>query len=230
MKTIVKYALVAMMLMAFFYGNVSAQTVNFINDSDIPEDEIIDAQNRVLDKVSDFVKALEKLTCTDCGYSIETKKTICSDALTLFMGEGDPYPIKVEDRDGNYREVTAPAVIMEFIQSKWNQKKFSRKTKDYLKGLVKMPVVGKQRVKIGLADAIRIDNINKVSDSLFMAVVTIKIRTIRLNESESKIIYTDDTEKKIQVFMQRIEEEAPIGGKRVRWIIKLGDIHAVSVE
>lgn len=230
MKTMVKYAFIAMVSISLFHCTASAQTVNFINDSDIPADEIADAQNRVLDKVTDFVRALEKLTCTDCGYSKETKKTICSDALSLFMGDGDPYPVRVEDRNGVLREVTAPAVIMEFIQSKWNQKKFSRKTKEYLQNLAKMPVVGKQHVKIGLADAIRIDNINKVSDSLYMAVVTIKIRTIRLNESESKVLYTDDTEKKIEVFMQRIVEELPIGGKRVRWIIKLGDIHAVSVE
>lgn len=233
MNKSVKRLFVTLVMMCFVFNPVWSQDstrIEFINDSDIPSDELQEASMRVMDKVNDFVRSLGKLTCSDCGYSRETKKVICADALSLFMGEGNPYPVKLTDKDGNQRELTAPAVIMEFIQSKWNQRKFSKKTKDYLTSLSRNPVAGKQHVKIGMAKAARIDNVNKTDDGLYVATVTIKLRTIRLNEGETQVLYSDDTEKTVEVYMQRVETPTATGTTRVQWIIKLGDIHAVSVE
>ena len=235
MKTLIKKIFITMVMACLTIGSVCGQTeVEFINDTDIPTEELKEASTRVLDKVNDLVHYLGMMTCGSCGYSDNTKLDICTDALSLFMGNGDPYPVSVQiirGKDTIWEKQTAPAVAMQFIKSKWTPDSvITRLTKEYLNSLIHDPFAKKKHVKIGLAKAARIDNVNKTSDGHYVAIVTIKLRTIRLNQSESRIIYQDDTEKKVQVYMQRVETTTAMGTQMVQWIIKLGDIYAVKVE
>lgn len=238
MKIMTKKIFITLVMACLAVSPVLAQQtteVEFINDSDIPSEEIKEASARVVDKVNDFVHALSMLTCSKCGYSDSTKALICSDALALFLGEGDPYPVRIQrirGKDTMWVEQTAPAVAMQFLRSKWNPDTITRLTKEYLYSLINDPFSRKKHVTVGKAkgSSVRIDNVNKVADGLYVAIVTIKLRTIRLNQSETRILYQDDTEKKVEVYMQRVVTQTVSGHEIVQWIIKLGDIYAVKVE
>lgn len=229
MKTMVKYIFVVLVTFFFCCGTLSAQVIRIANDSSgIPQDEFEDVMANLKAKIKDFGDALEKLTCVDCGYSSSSKKAVAEDALVLFMGEGDPYLTKMADRYGVVRDIMAKPVEIEFITSKYNQKKTKQPMKRYLTNLANRPQVAKKSVRLDTVAGFRVDNITETGDGKWVAIVSVNVLT-EIYNAEDAIKYRDVTHKTIQVFLERIEEETLYGPNRVRWIIKLGDMKAEEI-
>ena len=229
MKTMIKYAFVALMTVFFCHGTLSAQVIRYVGDSNgIPQNEFEDVMVRLKEKVKDFGAALDKLTCIDCGYSSSSKKFVAEDALFLFIGEGNPYPTKMLDKNGVERDIMAKPVEIEFITSKYNQKKTKQTMKRYLTNLATRPSVVKKSVKLDTVAGFRVDNITPTGDGKWVAIVSVNVLT-EIYNAEDAIRYSDVTHKTIQVFLERIEVVSIYGPNRVRWIIKLGDMKAEEI-
>lgn len=202
-----------MFIVAFlFLGSISAPAQNELSD-----DERATIEQRVLEKIDDFVSYLPSIAAK--GNKPEAEKQLAlgyiAKALDLFIGEGNAYQYK--DANGNLR--THEPVKMQTTSR--GRRNLPQPMKRYLKRLMALPY---QKVEVSSCEAIRIDkhmypigNNRWAGNAVFMQVFRAT--------SDGRMLVNDTDEKQVTFYVDREEfATGPNGETSVVWTIKLGDM------
>lgn len=207
--------LLACVFVAFPMAGQTPMRSNGLTDAQI---ETI--QNRTKQKVEEFQAGMKKIA--DNSLPGANRKEHVLNTLDLFIGAGDPYDYYDELMD---QRVHNTGVKMQ-TTSVNSERKASQKLKSYIYKFYN-PNTGKSsmpysKIIIEAADAVRIDNIQKVGDHYeCIAYFTQKFIGFR----GDRISYSDLTTKKVRCYITHID--LPEGDL---FDCKLGDIYAVSTE
>lgn len=200
------------------FGLLSAQ--------DMTEADKQALQKRVKDKVEEF----QNYTSDIASKELLPKNRLAAikSALTLFIGEGEPYTLTsetIDRRTGEPRETIARKKGVRMQLSSVNRDWISSKlTKDYLSALYQQSLRPGD-VKIKSSDAVRVDNIHKVGEGRYEAMAYFCQEYIRYNDNGT-VSYGDVTRKKVKVHI--IAKEVPLVGTIFE--VKLGDVYVVSTR
>ncbi len=197
---------VVICLLQLLAGSMSAQ---------LSSDEF---KNIVKQKIEDF--HFHSKTIGNRGVSAFRKETAIISALELFIGKGEPF--EYTDDFGNRR---CHEPVKMHISDK-GRKFPPRLMATYLKNLKKLPYAD---VIIEAADVVRIDNIFETGVGKYKAVAYFIQRFCRYNR-EGKLIFSDVTENKVKICVEKEMIPLPDGTEKVFWPVYLGDIYALSTH
>lgn len=206
--------IVILTFLSFMAGNLYAQDV-------LTDNQKIQFQNRVKQKVEEFQNALSKIVDKNLRHDI--RKENVTNLLKLFMGEGEAYDWVDVELD---KRMHSNGVKMQ-TSSANTGRITTQKLKKYIYKLFD-PTTGKSsmrysKIVIESASAVRVDNIVKVGDHYeCMAYFSQKF----IGYKDGRISYDDKTTKKIRCYIRSID--LPTGQKIFE--AKLGDIYVVSTE
>lgn len=178
-------------------------------------------RNRVKQKVEEFQDMLEKIVDNELRSDI--RKESVTNALKLFIGEGDPYDYVDESID---QRIHSDGVKMQTSSVNRSTTR-TQKLKRYLYKLYN-PQTGRSsmsysKIVIESASAVRVDNIQRVGDHYeCVAYFSQKFFGYR----DGRIVYGDLTGKKIRCYITSID--LPTGQQIFE--AKLGDIYVTSTE
>jgi hypothetical protein len=177
-------------------------------------------QRRVKNKVEEFQFYLEQL-----GDRKFTNKQMRNEAyasaLKLFVGNGDDYKVYDTYRDAY---IVKNAVRIE-TSSKYNSHIGKKTVKAYMRNLKND--ASYSQIVIESAGAVIVDDIYQVGDHYeCMAYFCQKYISYR----EGRISYSDITEKKVRVRIEKIEIPRADGTTKTIWNALLGDIYVVSTR
>lgn len=201
-------------IMCLFCLNVFAQT-------ELSDDERASIEQRVLEKIDDFISYLPEIAAKNNKSEDEKQLALkyISRTLDLFIGEGNEY--EYEDANGNKR-IHAPVTMQTTSRGRANA---PQPMKKYLNRLMALPY---QRVEVESCKAIRIDkhlhpigNNRWAGSAVFMQV----FKATR----DGRLIVNDTDEKQVTFYVDREEFTiGPNGEKTVVWTIKLGDMRIAN--
>lgn len=190
------------------------------------QERLTDAQKeifrtRVKQKVEEFQSSLSRIV--DNGLKHEHRKEEVKKLLALFMGKGEAYSYYDEELD---RRVNSTGVKMQ-TSSVNRSYTGSQKLKNYIYKLYN-PETGRsgtnyEKIKIESADAVRVDNIQRVGDHYECTAYFYQKFT---GYRDGRIIYSDGTSKKIRCFIN--VKDLPSGKKIYEAL--LGDIYVLSTK
>lgn len=172
-------------------------------------------QARVKDKVDEFQYHLSCIV--DKALTKNQRLEEIDASLVLFIGKGERYNI-TNDKG----EVESRAPVQMQLSSINNDSKKSLSMKKYLSNQYNN-VHKYGTVKIQAADAVRVDNINKVADGHYEAVAYFAQKYIAF--SDGRIVYSDITTKKVKVYIDALE----VLGEII-WDAKLGDVYVTATN
>ena len=219
MKTKSLFLIVAL----FLFGLSSyAQNGNgFQAQSELTDDERATIEQRVLEKIDDFISYLPEIAAKKNKSADEQQlaQKYISKALELFIGEGEDY--EYEDQAGNKR--MHEAVKMQTTSR--GRANAPQPMKRYLNRLMALPY---QKVEVESCKAIRIDkHLHFISNNRWSgsAVFMQVFRATR----DGRLVVNDTDEKQVTFYVDR-EEYAigPNGEKQVVWTIRLGDMRIAN--
>ena len=203
--------IMAVVLMMVFAGTASmfAQSLS--------QEEKEELQLRAKQKIEDFQGHLSTIASRDMPQA--NKTTARKAALNLFIGKGETY--QYTDEYGN--RLQHEGVKMQ-VSSKTTGRISSRLMKNYLVSLGNMARYTK--VVIENADVVRVDNIHETGDGKYEAVAYFSQKFIGFRDG--RILYTDVTEKKVKIYIDKAVVPMPDGNTQIIWKVLLGDIYVVD--
>lgn len=199
------------MLLLMASPSVKAQTLS--------EEDKEELQIRTKQKLEDLLGHLS--TIASRSVTADLKDISIRSALKLFIGKGEAY--YYEDAYGN-RKLHDPVFMQ--VSSKYRAMPINRPMKTYLNSLKNMTRYNK--VEIENADVVRVDNIRETADGKYEAVAYFCQKFCGYRDG--RIIYSDVTEKKVKVYVEREEVEMPDDEVQVIWLVLLGDIYVVNTR
>lgn len=205
MKTVKIY--IALLLMVCAIPSVA--------QNDLSESDKEALQARVKDKVDEFQYHLSCIVNTELTDYQRLEEIDAS--LVLFIGKGERYNV-TNDRG----EVENHSAVRMQLSSVNNDIKRWLTMKKYLRNQYEN-VHRYGKVVIQAADAVRVDNINKVSDGHYEAMAYFAQKYIAF--SDGRVVYSDITTKKIKVYIDALE----VLGEII-WDAKLGDVYVTSTN
>lgn len=183
--------------------------------NDLSESDKEALQARVKDKVDEFQYHLSCIVNTELTNYQRLEEINAS--LVLFIGKGERYNI-TNDKG----EVENRSPVRMQLSSVNNDIKRWLSMKKYLRNQYEN-VHRYGKVVIQAADAVRVDNINKVSDGHYEAMAYFVQKYIAFRDG--RIDYSDITTKKIKVYIDALE----VLGEII-WDAKLGDVYVTSTN
>lgn len=174
-------------------------------------------QLRAKQKIEDFQDELS--TIASRNVSVANKNAAKKAALNLFIGKGETYMFT--DDYGN--RVQHDPVKMQ-ISSKRTGRVNTRLMKNYLNSLANMTQYTK--VDIESADVVRVDNIRETGDGKYEAVAYFSQKFCGYRDG--RLVYTDVTEKKVKIYVEKETVPMPDGNQQVIWQVLLGDIYVLD--
>lgn len=213
-----KIKLLSLIIFCVLAGNINAQNT-------LTEEQKVQFQNRVRQKVEEFQSSLSKVV--NNGLRHDLRKEHFINVLKKFIGEGEPYDyydIALDER------VHSTGVKMQ-TSSKNRTYTSSQLLKTYMTKLYD-PNTGRSKmsyshIEIDSASAVRVDNIQRVGDHYeCVAYFYQKFIGYVGTGEHRRIAYSDKTGKKIRCYINKIE--LPDGN--IIWDAKLGDIYVLSTE
>lgn len=177
-------------------------------------------------KVVTFTSYVQNLAGND--FSHDEKMSQYEKALDLFIGKGERYEIQIPTRnDLEWHE----AVKMSVYPSKRNKNyRKDSPMKAYLYKLIKNsedPNYVYKKVVIEAAEAIRIDNIQKMGPDKYIATAHYLQKQSNYRSADIKnATYTDYTSKTVTVYIDVLEMP---GDDTPHFIIELGDVDCDDV-
>ena len=213
-----KIKLLLFIVACVFAGNINAQNT-------LTEEQKVQFQNRVRQKVEEFQSSLSKLVNNNLRTDIRKENVV--NLLKLFIGEGEQYDyydigldrrvhntgVKMQTSSKN-RTYTSSQLLKKYIYKLYNPET----------GLSSLPY---SHIEIDSASAVRVDNIQKVGDH-YECVAYFYQKFIGFSGTGEcrRVAYSDKTGKKIRCYINSIE--LPNG--KIIWDAKLGDIYVLSTE
>lgn len=187
----------------------------------LSEEQKIEFQNRVKQKVEEFQNALSDIVNNELNHPF--RKEQVKNLLQLFIGEGDPYDYYDIELD---KRVHSTGVKMQ-TSSVNKVTEQSQRLKRYIYRLYN-PETGKSslsysKIVIESASAVRVDNIVQVGDH-YECVAYFSQKFIGYRDG--KVSYGDLTGKKIRCYINHID--LPTGKKIFE--AKLGDIYVLYTK
>ena len=161
------------------------------------------------------------------SFTREEKESKYQDALTLFIGQGDPFEVLVPTRNGEVTQMHE-AVKMGVYLSKYNKKRVYSPMKEYLSKLISSNKY--KRVVIEFSDVIIIDNYRSVGDGRFVALAHYLQKYTAYKTDGGAVSYWDYTAKTITIYINRLEIDLPEGGTGHYWQVLLGDVDCDDVS
>ena len=204
-----RIAAAAMLMLLVGSANMYAQSLS--------QEEKEELQMRARQKIEDFQGHLSTIASRDMPQ--ENKATARKAALNLFIGKGEAY--QYTDAYGN--RLRHDPVKMQ-VSSKTTRRVNTRLMKSYLVSLGNMARYTK--VVIENADVVRVDNIHETADGQYEAVAYFSQKFIGYRDG--RILYTDVTEKKVRIYVDRTAVPMPDGNSQIIWKVLLGDIYVVD--
>lgn len=198
--------------------------------NDLSGEDFENVASDIKRKVKNFQRYIGHLAGND--YSHDEKTDIRKRALTMFIGEGERYPMIVPTRDG-FDTIMHNAVVMGSAPSKNDKSKRKYEPmKDYLSRLIKNSESNYKYKKIVIegADVVTLDNFRKISEGRYIAAAHyLQKYTGYISADMVKASYQDYTAKTVTIFINLIEIEQPDGSTNQFWQIKLGDVECDDV-
>lgn len=208
-KNIFKTTLIAIaMLMA---GNTVYAQSNIINN---PELKLRAAE--CVAQMNDYIQFM-----ADPQKALKTRGVYRSEALNLFIAQGEAYEEETTDEFGRTQTIHKEGVMME-ITSKFRRRPTHRLIKDYFTALMNLRY---SRVDIQSTDigAIEVSNLKKVEDGHYTC--TCYFEQAFCGYRDGRPVYKDITRKKVECHIFEIET---IEG--VMYIVRLGDVTALETR
>lgn len=157
-------------------------------------------------------------------FSRQEKEVKYGEALSYFIGRGNQYEIIVPSSYGKDHTQLHEPVQMGVFTSKYNSKRKYQPMKDYLARLMNNKKYN--NVVIEYAQGIKIDSYRPVGDGRYVTVAHFIQKYSGYNK---ELVYSDYTEKKIEIYINPIEVELPSGEVGRYWDILLGDVDCDDV-
>ena len=201
----------ALIFISAICSSLYAQTLHSV----LSEQDKLEFQERIKDNIMEFQGYLAKIE-NDQNESSVRDNAIRS-ALNLYIGKGQSYTIM--DDWGNVEQ--HPAVRM-FISSKYSRRSRPQPMSAYLTNLKALGE--KYIIRVQSSDAVRVDNITPTTDGRYVAIAYFVQKYYRYTK-EGKLLYEDETTKKVKVYIDPIQV-----GDGIVWKALLGDVYVVSTR
>lgn len=193
----------------------------FQTQIELTDEERIDIEQKVLEKIDDFISYLPEIAAKKNKPYDEQQLAIkyIKLALKLFMGEGENY--EYEDQAGNKR--LHEAVKMQTTSR--GRANTPQPMKRYLNRLMALPY---QKVEVETCKAIRIDkHLHPISNNRW-AGSAVFMQVFRATK-DGNLVVNDTDEKQVTFYVDREEIVVGPGGKKeIYYIIKLGDMRIAN--
>lgn len=201
-------------IMCMFYLNVFAQ-------NELSDDERVTIEQRVLEKIDDFISYLPEIAAKNNKSEDEKQlaQKYISKAFDLFIGEGKEY--EYEDANGNKR-THAPVTMQTTSRGRANA---PQPMKRYLNRLMALPY---QNVEVESCKAIRMDkHLHPIGNGQY-AGTAVFMQVFRASR-DGRYVVNDTDEKQVVFYVFKEEfEVGPNGEKVVVWTIRLGDMRIAN--
>lgn len=195
--------------------------LNIFAQTELSEGEMMTIEQRVLEKIDDFISYLPEIAAKKNKSQEEQQLALkyISKALDLFIGEGNEY--KYVDAAGNIR-LHAPVTMQTTSRGRTNP---SQTMKRYLSRLMALPY---QNVEVESCKAIRIDkHLHPVGNNRW-AGSAVFMQVFRATK-DGMLVVNDTDEKQVTFYVDKeVYEIGPNGEKQVFWTIKLGDMRITN--
>ena len=205
------------LFLAFFLiGNIS---VIAQNNFDLSADERETIEQRVIEKINDFLSYLPEIAAKSNKTQAEKQLALkyIDKTLELFIGEGNDY--QFQDQSGIWR--WHDAVKMQTTVR--GRLRAPQPMKKYLNKLMALPY---QKVEIDTCKAVRINKkLYRTGDGRYTGSAVF-IQAFRATR-DGKIVVDDKDAKQVTIYVERKVVET-LAGKDIVWIIKLGDIRITT--
>lgn len=215
MKTIAKLLLFVVLACGMCQQSY-AQTPDMTDRGmQLSEEEKEEFQQRIVDLVTEFQGYLEKIANSKNGNTV--RQSAMKSALNLFIGKGASYTL--EGVDGH--STTYDPVKM-WTSSKYNSRLRSQFMTSYLNNLIQLG--NTYIIKIQGTDVVRVDNINQLANGRYAAVAYFVQKYYRYSK-EGRLLYSDETTKKVQIYINPVEV-----GDGIVWKAYMGDVYVVDTK
>lgn len=185
----------------------------------LSSEEKIELQNRVKDKLEDFLGQLSIIASKAKDVTVAMKDAATASALELFIGKGKSY--EYTDQYGN-RKMHEPVQM----QTSNRYRKYPPKPMtQYLRSLRNMSYT---KVVIEAADAVRVDNIFETPDGKYEAIAYYSQKFCGYRDG--RLVYNDVTEKKVKIYVEKVAIPTPSGNDKIIWRVLLGDIYVLNTH
>lgn len=182
---------------------------------ELSQEDKLEFQQRIADLVKEFQGYLTKIA-NDKNEDV-TRLSARKAALNLFIGKGEAY--NFEEVDGS---MTHYDPVKMWTSSKYNSRVRSQLMTSYLDNLYQLG--NRYIIKIQSVDAVRVDNITAVGNGKYVAMAYFVQKYYRYTR-DGKLIYTDETTKKVKIYINPIEV-----GDGIVWKPYMGDVYVVSTR
>lgn len=195
--------------------------INVQAQMELTSDEQAEIEQRVLEKIDDFISYLPEIAAKNNKSADERQLALkyINLALNLFIGEGEDY--EYEDQAGNKR--MHEAVKMQTTSR--GRANTPQPMKRYLNRLMALPY---QKVEVESCKAIRIDKHLHYIGNNRWAGSAVFMQVFRATK-DGRLVVNDTDEKQVTFYVDREEwKTGPNGGKQVTWTIRLGDMRIAN--
>lgn len=182
---------------------------------ELSEEDKAEFQQRIADLVKEFQGYLTKIANDKNAPDI--RQSAKKAALNLFIGKGESY--QFEEIDGSY---TSYDPVKMWTSSKYNNRVRAQRMTTYLDNLYALG--NRYIIKIQSVDAVRVDNINSVGNGRYVAMAYFVQKYYRYTK-DGQLIYTDETTKKVKIYINPIEV-----GDGIVWKPYMGDVYVVETR
>lgn len=204
-------------LMCLFSINIQAQS--YRNSEDLSDEERATLEQRVIEKINDFLSYLPEIAAKSNKSEEEKKlaRKYIGLTLDLFIGEGKKY--QYQDNAGVWR--WHDEVKMQTTSR--GRANTPKPMATYLERLMALPY---QKVEIDTCSAVRINKkLYKQADGQYTGSAVF-IQAFRATR-DGRLVVNDKDAKQVTIYVKR--EEIEVNGQTdTVWIIKLGDIRITT--
>lgn len=215
MKHISKLVLLVFLLCGLHIQVYSQVSKTENRGMELNEEDKAEFQQRISDLVKEFQGYLTKIANNE--NSSDIRQSAKKAALNLFIGKGESY--KFEEIDGSY---TTYDPVKMWTSSKYNNRVRNQRMTSYLDNLYALG--NGYIIKIQSVDAVRVDNINSVGNGRYVAMAYFVQKYYRYTK-DGKLIYTDETTKKVKIYINPVEV-----GDGIVWKPYMGDVYVVGTK
>ena len=215
MKQITKLLLLVLFACGMHLQAYSQSTDAIERGMQLSEEDKQEFQQRIADLVKEFQGYLTKIANDTNGY--EVRQSAKKSALNLFIGKGASY--SMEEVDGRMKQYDP---VKMWTSSKYNSRLRSQLMTSYLNNLYQLG--NAFIIKIQSVDAVRVDNINQLPNGRYVAMAYFVQKYSRYTK-DGRLIYSDETTKKVKVFINPVEV-----GDGIVWKAYMGDVYVVETK
>lgn len=190
------------------------------NGYDISEKERISIEQRIIEKINDFLSYLPEIAAKSNKSQDEKQLALkyIDKALELFIGEGNDY--QYQDQTGNWR--WHDAVKMQTTSR--GRANRPQPMKQYLKKMMALPY---QKVEIDTCSAVRINKkLYPTGDGRYTGSAVF-IQAFRATR-DGRLVVNDKDAKQVTIYVERQVIDIIDGRTDIVWVIKLGDVRITT--